>query len=292
VIPAAFDYRAPTSLAAAAELLAATPGAKLLNGGMSLIPAMKQRLAAPPLLVDLGRVPGLRGVEVTPGGVRIGARATHSDVGREFALATFPLFAEVALQIGDCQVQNRGTLAGSLVHADPAADWPAVFLALEGEAVVWRASGQRILRATDFFTDLMTSALDSEEIVTAVSFSLDRERSGSAYLKVRQLASGFALVGVAARVGLDGRGRCDRVAIGVTGVNAVPFRARSVEERLRGGAFDVQGLREACAEVDEAEPLADPEASAEYRRHLLSVYTARAVGRAYERARAPAARDG
>lgn len=284
MIPAEFDYVAPRSLDEAQRHLAGTPGAKVLAGGMSLIPAMKHRLAQPPLVVDLGRIPELEGVEERRGRVRIGARATHAAVGRAPELAGLPVFAEAARVIGDRQVQNRGTVGGSLVHADPAADWPAVFLALDGEARVVGPQGRRKVPAEAFFRGMLTSAVEAHEILTELRLEVGRKRCGAAYQKVRQPASGFAVVGVAAQVRLDRKGRCEAAALGVTGVNPVPFRARSVEARLAGRELDEGAIREACAQVEEAEPLDDPYASAEYRGHLLSVHAARALGRAWRRA--------
>lgn len=286
MIPAEFDYAAPRSLREAQERLAGTPGAKVLAGGMSLIPAMKHRLAQPPLLVDLGFLPELGGVEERRGKVRIGARATHAAVGRAPELAEIPVFAEAARVIGDRQVQGRGTFGGSLVHADPAADWPALFLALGGEATAVGAKGKRTIPAEEFFRGMLTSALAADEILTEVRLEVGRKRCGTAYQKVRQPASGFAVVGVAAQVRVDRKGRCEEAALGVTGVNPVPFRARSVEARLAGRELDEAAIREACASVEEADPLEDPYASADYRRHLLSVHAARALARALERARA------
>ena len=285
MIPAEFDYAAPTSVAEAVRLLAERPGAKLLAGGMSLIPAMKHRLAQPPLVVDVGRLAELDGVEAQRGGVRIGAGTRHAALLAHPALAELPLVAEAAAVIGDVQVRNRGTFGGSLVHADPAGDWPAVFLALDGEAVLVGPKGRRSVAARDFFVRMLTSAAAEDEVLTEVTLPADGKRAGTAYRKLRQPASGFAVVGVAARVALDRKGRIEEAALGVTGVNPVPFRAASVETRLRGSAAeDAAALRAACRDVDEADPLDDIHASAEYRRHLVGVFAARAVAAAAERA--------
>ncbi len=284
MIPAEFEYVAPPTLEEAREQLASTDGAKVLSGGMSLIPAMKQRLSTPPLLVDLGRVPGLDAIESRRGRVRIGSRATHAAVGRSSDLSDFPIFREAARGIGDRQVRARGTLGGSLVHADPASDWPAVFLALDGEATVLGRSGERSVAADEFFVGMLTSAVETHEILTSVRFSPATKRAGSAYFKVRNAASGFAVVGVAAQVVVDRKGRCDGVSIGVTGVNPIPFRARSLEEKLVGQMLDPGLLRRACQQIDEADAMEDPSASAQYRSHLLQVHVARTLARAYERA--------
>lgn len=284
MIPAAFEYQAPASLDEAVRQLAGTPGAKVLAGGMSLIPAMKHRLVQPPLLVDLARVPELDGVSVSGGKLRIGARTPHAALLGHPALAEAPIFADTAGVIGDVQVRNRGTFGGSLVHADPAADWPAVLLALGGEARIAGPKGRRSVPADDFFVAMLQSALADDEILTEIVLPLETKRAGAAYRKLRQPASGFAVVGAAVQVVADRKGRIDEIRIGVTGVNPVPFRARSVEQRLRGQSPDAAALRALCAPIDEADPSGDLSASAEYRGHLAGVFVARAVAQALARA--------
>ncbi len=286
MIPGEFDYAAPRTLDEVTKLLATTPGAKVLAGGMSLIPAMKHRLATPPLVVDIARIPGLDGVSAQRGKLRIGARATHHSLLAHPELRGFPIFAETANLIGDAQVRNRGTFGGSLVHADPAADWPAVFLALGGEAKITGAKGQRSVAADDFFVGMLTSAVGEGDVLTEISLTPETARAGSAYEKLRQPASGFAIVGVAAQLALDAGGRIEWARLGVTGVNAVPFRATSLEQRLAGKAPSAAELRALCANADEADPMQDLHASADYRRHLLGVFAARALARALVRAKA------
>lgn len=285
MIPGEFEYAAPDSVKQAIELLR-TPDAKLLAGGMSLIPALKHRLASPRLLIDLARIPALDGLGARRGRVTIGARVTHAALALCPELREHPIFAETARVIGDVQVRNRGTIGGSLVHADPAADWPAVFLALDGEVSAVGPNGERAIPAADFFTGILTSAVAADEIVTEVRMAPERKRAGAAYRKLRQPASGFALVGVAAEVVVDRRGRCARASVAVTGVNPVPFRAAGLEARLVGQVLDPERLRDACRAIDEVDPLDDLHASADYRRHLTSVYARRAVRAAYERATA------
>jgi aerobic carbon-monoxide dehydrogenase medium subunit len=284
MIPAELDYAAPRALDEAVRLLAGTPGAKVLAGGMSLIPALKHRLLEPPLLVDLARIPELDGVSASGGRVRIGARATHAALLAHPALAAAPVFADAAAVIGDVQVRNRGTFGGSLVHADPAADWPAVFLALGGEARMVGPKGRRSVAADDFFVGMLQSALAEDEILVELELRVEAKRAGAAYAKLRQPASGFAIVGAAAQVVADRKGRIDEVRIGVTGVNATPFRALSVEKRLAGQSPDAAALRALCARIDEADPSGDLHASAEYRGHLAGVFVARAVAKALARA--------
>jgi len=284
MIPAEFDYAAPRMLDEAVRLLSGTEGAKVLGGGMSLIPALKHRLAEAPLLVDLGRVAGLDAIAVSGGRIRIGGRATHAAVMTHPELARVHAFAEAGAVLADPQVRNRGTLGGSLVHADPAADWPAVFIALGGEATLVSATGTRTVAADAFFQSLMTSAVQEGEILSEVSFPVPNHKTGTAYTKLRQPASGFAIVGVAACITAERTGVIDDARIGVTGVNGVPFRSKSLEAKLRGKAVSGPALRAFCAEIAEADPLEDMHASAEYRRHLLGVFAARTIERAIQRA--------
>src|SRR5439155_4020845 len=195
--------------------------------------------------------------------------------------------AECAARIGDVQVRNRGTLGGSLAHADPAADYPAAILALEAEIQTVRAGGKRSLKAEDFFVDMLTTALQPGEILTEVRVTPLAARTGSAYLKVPQPASGFAVVGVAALVTLDAKGQCAKVRVGITGAAAKAFRARDTEAALTGGTPDDTTLAQAAAQATNGiETSGDIFASAEYRAHLARVYTRRALAKAVERAKA------
>jgi carbon-monoxide dehydrogenase medium subunit len=286
VIPGEFDYHAPASLRDAVDLLGRLEGAKVLGGGMSLIPAMKHRLALPAAVVDVGGLRELAGIRVSRGRVAIGGATPHAAIAAAAELADVPILRETAAAIGDMQVRNRGTLGGSLVHADPAADWPATFLALDGEATLLGPDGERSVAAQAFFTGMLTSAARANEILTEVRLAPARKRAGAAYAKRRQPASGFAIVGVAAQVVVDRKGRCESAGVGVTGANPVPFRAASLEAGLVGRALDGDALREACARIDELDPMEDLHASADYRAHLVSVYAARALRAAYERATA------
>jgi aerobic carbon-monoxide dehydrogenase medium subunit len=286
MIPQDFEYFAPRSLREALELLARNPDAKALGGGMSLIPALKHRLQTPAALVDLGRLPDLESIAERRGALAIGGRATHAALAASSELASVHAVREAAAAIGDVQVRNRGTIGGSLVHADPAADWPAVFLAFDGEATVAGAKGERTVPASQFFTGMLQSGVRRDELLTEVRLKVERSRTGTAYRKLRQAASGFAVVGVAASVTLDRRGRIERAAVGVTGVNPVPFRAAALEKRLAGESPDAATLRRLCARIDEADPTEDMHASAEFRAHLVGVYAARALLAAAERAAA------
>jgi carbon-monoxide dehydrogenase medium subunit len=288
VIPAPFEYHAPASLEEAIALLGRLgDDAKLLAGGHSLIPALKLRLQSVGHLVDLGRIQGLRYVREAGGGIAIGAMTTHHEVeSSDVVRARCGVLAECAASIGDVQVRNRGTIGGSLAHADPAADYPAAVLALEAEIDATGPGGRRTIAAGDFFVDMLATALRPGEIVTEVRVPPLGPRAGGTYLKVPQPASGFSIVGVAAIVALDARGRCERVRIGVTGAAVKAFRARDAEGELAGTAPDDAALARAAAPATNGvETRGDLFASAEYRAHLVRVFTRRALAVAVERAR-------
>ncbi len=259
---------------------------KILAGGHSLIPLMKLRLASPKHLIDLGRIAELGYIRPDNGKIQIGAMATHYKIeSSELLITKCPLLPDTAREIGDAQVRNRGTLGGSLAHSDPAADWPAAILALDGEIQAMSARGDRWIPAKDFFVDLLATALKADEILTAVRVPSLPPRSGDAYLKLHQPASGFAVVGVAARVALDEKGAVLQAGVGITGVGRKAYRATAVEKVLEGKSPTPKRLEEAAAHAtDGVEPNGDLYASAEYRAHLAAVYTRRALERAIERA--------
>jgi carbon-monoxide dehydrogenase medium subunit len=287
MIPAAFDYRRPTSLAEAVGLLAAhADDAKILAGGHSLVPMMKLRLATPTLLIDIGRLSELSGIREQNGMLIIGAGTTHHAAESSVLLQQrCPLLAETAAAIGDVQVRNRGTIGGSVAHADPAADWPAAILAVGAQIKLIHASGERMVSAADFFVDMLTTALESREILTELHVPINPPRTGGAYLKVAQPASGFALTGVAAQVTLAANNMVQSVAVGVTGVSNIAYRASMTERALHGQAATAEAVAQAAGRATEGvEALSDIHASAEYRLHLTRVYTRRALQRAIERA--------
>ncbi len=287
MIPAPFEYHAPKSLAEAARLLGQFgEDAKLLAGGHSLIPLMKLRLAAPKKLIDLGRIAELNYIREDGAMIQIGAMTTHFQIESSPLLKQkCPLLPETAREIGDAQVRNKGTIGGSLAHADPAADWPAAVLALEAEFAAVSARGERRLRTTDFFKGLLETALEPDEILASVRVPSLPARAGDAYVKHHQPASGFAVVGVAARVELDEKGQVARARVGVTGVAEQAYRAAAVEEALRGKSPTAKRLEEAAAHAAaDVEPNSDLYASGEYRRHLASVLTRRALECALGRA--------
>ncbi len=286
MIPASFEYHAPTSLDQALELLGRLgDGAKLLAGGHSLLPALKLRLQSVDHLIDLGRISALRYVREAGGKIAVGALATHRAVeSSELLRQKCGLLAECASRIGDVQVRNRGTIGGSLSHADPAADYPAAILALEAEIEAASAKGKRTIAADAFFVDMLATALAPGEIVTEVRVPVLAKGTGGAYLKVPQPASGFAIVGVAALVSLDGKGQCSRVRVGITGAAVKAFRARETESALAGKSPDDATIAKAAAlATNGVEPSGDIFASADYRAHLARVYVGRALAAAVAR---------
>ena len=287
MIPAIFDYIAAKSLDEALSLLAKhKDDAKLLAGGHSLLPAMKLRLIQPKILIDLGRIKDLSYIKEEGGKVRIGAMTTHFQVETSDVLRrSCPLLPETASHLGDMQVRNKGTIGGSLAHSDPAADWPAAILALDAEIVATSAKGDRIIKATDFFVEMLTTALQPGEILREIRVPGSKGKAAQAYLKVRHPASGFAVVGVAVNLAIDG-GKCQSAGIGISGVPPKAYRASKVEGALKGSALDVKSLGAAAAHAaDGVDVNSDLYASAEYRKQLAVVYTRRALEAAASRAK-------
>ena len=235
MIPHEFEYASPATLQEALQLIADGSG-KILAGGMSLIPMMKLRLAAPGNVVDLGRVPGLKQISESQGVVHIGAMATHHEVETSaVARSRCPLLAEAAGSIGDTQVRNMGTIGGSIAHADPAADYPAALLALEATVRLVSAHSDRTVAAADFFLDAFTTAIEPGEIVLEVLVPAEDTSEGYKYEKVAHPASGFAVVGVAVRVKRSA-GKISMARIAVTGMGPHAFRDLAAEKLLEGGA--------------------------------------------------------
>ncbi|MBI3207767.1 MAG: xanthine dehydrogenase family protein subunit M [Candidatus Solibacter usitatus] len=276
-----FDYLTPKSLPEALLLLA-DPDAKALAGGMSLIPMMKLRLAAPAKLVDLRGVPGLTSISEESGRLKIGALATHFDIeSSRLVRAKCPLLAMAAAHIGDVQVRNMGTIGGSIAHADPAADYPAALQALEATISIAGVGGTRAVSAAEFFVDTFTTAVGPGELVVEVSVPVEAAGTGTSYQKCLQPASGFAIVGVAARLQAVS-GNISMARIGVTGLSGCSFRANGVEALLESGS-DPQAAAAAIANGIDAN--SDIHASAEYRLHLARVYAAKAIRAALAAAR-------
>ena len=287
MIPSNFEYQLPKSLEEALRMLERHGDeAKVLAGGHSLLPLMKLRLAAPRFVIDIGRLRGLDYIREDGGRIHVGALATHTEIeGSSLLRAKCPLLVETAKEIGDVQVRNRGTIGGSLAHADPAADYPAAILALDAEIVVASSAGTRTIPAKEFFVDLLTTQLRQGEILTEVRVPIDQPRTGVCYAKLHQPASGFAIVGVAARVKANRSGTVEEIAIGITGVGPKAFRAEITERALRGKKAIPKVVAAAAKNAAQGiEPLSDLHASAEYRRELASVFVRRSVERALARA--------
>jgi carbon-monoxide dehydrogenase medium subunit len=279
MIPSSFEYFAPASLKEALKLLAAyRDDAKLIAGGQSLVPLMKLRLAKPRYLVDLNRIADLSYIRADGDRLRIGALTTHAQIENSGIIGRdCPLLAQAAATIGDVQVRNQGTIGGSLAHSDPTADLPAAILALDAEIKASGPSGERWIKAEDFFVGFLTSSLEPEEILTEIKIPLWRG-SKTAYLKAAQRSSGFAVVGVAVRLELEQNGICKDIAIGMTGVCDKPYRAREVEKLLKGKKLELGLLEQAASKVTAGvDPLEDINGSKEYRSHLAQVYTVRSI---------------
>jgi carbon-monoxide dehydrogenase medium subunit len=275
MIPVNFDYFAPTTVAEALQLLADRgEDAKVLAGGHSLVPLMKLRLAAPGALIDIGRIDELKGISVQGDRLRIGAMTTHAAVAASpEVIANAPALAQAAHEIGDRQVRARGTIGGSLAHSDPAADLPAVMLALDAEFTVRSASGERTLKAEDFLVDMLETALQPNELLTSISVAVS---PSSSYVKFPNPASHYAITGVCASV--SGNGTVSQARIGVTGAAPLAFRATAAEAALAGKALSADSISAAAeAAYDGRELLGDIHASAEYRGSLVRTMTRRAL---------------
>jgi len=277
MIAQTFEYSAPASLKEALGLLAADD-VKVLAGGMSLIPLMKLRLATPGQLVDIGRIADLNYIREDKGTLRIGATTTHYQIESSATVRSrCPLLAEAAAHIGDIQVRNMGTIGGSIAHADPAADYPASLLALETRVALVTAKGQREVPIIEFFVDTFTTALEPGEMIREVIVPVEEQSVGTSYQKMLQPASGFAIVGVAARIRKSG-GKVTMARVGVTGLSGKPYRATSVEKALEGTAGSAVDVQKAAASVaDGVDANSDLHASADYRKHMARVYTMRAL---------------
>lgn len=278
MIPAAFEYVAPTTVAdALAALAEGGDEAKVLAGGQSLLPILRMRLNAPETVVDLGRIEALRGIREDGDALVIGAMTTYadllaSDLVREHAALVHAAIAEVA----DPQIRHRGTIGGALVHADPAGDVGAPVLALDGELVITGADGERTVAAADFFEDLFTTAVGDGELLTAVRIP-KHTGWGAAYEKFVRVAHQWSIVAIAATVRMDG----DMIAeakIGLTNMGSTPLRAKAVESALAGSAATATAVGAAAASAAEGtNPPSDLNGDADYRRHLATVLTRRAV---------------
>ena len=274
MIPAEFDYvRADSVEGALSALAGGGEDAKLLAGGHSLLPLMKLRLAAPTLLVDIGGIADLRGVQRDNGAWSIGALTTHATLEDSDELG---VVSKAASLIADQQVRNRGTIGGSLAHGDPASDLPGVLLALDGSVTARGAGGEREVAAADLFQDYLTTSLDPGEVLTRVTVPA-MDGYGWGYEKFTRRAEDWAMVGVVALVKVSG-GVCEDVRVGLTHMASTPLRATACEETLRGGALDPERIAAAAGHAaDGTDPPGDANATPEYKRHLARVLTRRAL---------------
>jgi aerobic carbon-monoxide dehydrogenase medium subunit len=286
MIPAAFAYQRPASIEEALKIIGSDPGAKVLAGGQSLLPLLKLRLGSAETLVDIGRLPGLRGVRrLDDGRTAIGALTTYADLLDSPATA-YGLLRDALPHIGDVQVRNLGTVGGSIAHADPASDLPACLLALDAELVARSASGERTIPMNGFFEGPFTTGLGAGEILTEIRILGARDDAGSAYVTLQHPASGYALVGVAAVVFSNGSGGVTTANVALTGVGDTPYRATAVEAALAGSDGSPASIAAAAAHAtDGVEVASDIHADRAYRTAMATVYTRRAIEAALARLR-------
>jgi carbon-monoxide dehydrogenase medium subunit len=287
MIPAAFDYHTPGSIGEATALLARLgDDAKVLSGGQSLIPLMKLRLSSPRHVVDINGIQGLDGVREADGFLRIGALTRESDLEESAIVRTrYPLLHDTCKVIADPLVRNLATVGGNLAHADPANDHPATMLALGAEVVAVGTKGERTIPITAFFTGPFATALRPDEILVEIRIPASPARSGGAYLKLERKVGDFATAAVAVHVVLSASGTCDQVGIGLTNVGMTPIKATQAEAALKGKRPDAATIKQAAElAAAAAQPSDDLRGSAEYKKDLVRVLTARALRRAVERA--------
>jgi aerobic carbon-monoxide dehydrogenase medium subunit len=282
-----FDYYRAASVADAHALIAKHPGAKVLAGGHSLIPLLKLRLAAPPALIDIGRLEELRGVSATAGTLRIGALATHAEIAASADVKNAaPALAEAAGLVGDPAVRNRGTIGGNIAHADPASDLPTMLVALDAHIVAAGPKGERTIPADQFFHGIMTTALAEDELLIAVTIRARAKGQGSAYVKFAHPASRYAVVGAAASITLK-NGTIDAARVALGGLLPHARRARAVENALHGKTADAAAFAAAAGVVGGdlgSDVTGDIFASAGYRAAMAPVYVRRALSAAIARA--------
>jgi carbon-monoxide dehydrogenase medium subunit len=293
MIPAAFKYAAPGSVEQAIELLATNQDAKVLAGGHSLLPLMKLRLAMPPVLVDINRIPDLDYIREDErlGRLRIGALVRHNDFEQSALIRDgYALLWDTAKGIGDPLVRNRGTMAGAVAHADPAADWPAALLALNAEVVATGTTGERVIPITELYLAILTTILRTDELVTEIRVPLPRERSGGAYEKLERKVGDYAVIGVGAQVALDAAGNVEEAGIGLCNAGSISIKATEAENFLVGKPVAPDNVNEAARLAMEAsDPIEDDRGPVDYKRAMVRELTRRALRRAFERAKGGAA---
>jgi len=288
MIPRSFEYLAPRTLDEAVSLLQKSgPEAKILSGGQSLIPMMKLRLATPPYVIDINRIPGLNYISESNGFLKIGALARESDLEFSPTVVTrFPILADTTSVIADPLVRNQATVCGNLAHGDPANDHPATMLALGASLVAVGPNGEREIPVESFFTGLFTTALQPDEILKEIKVPIPAPSSGGAYLKLERKVGDYATAGVAVQITVNGAGVCQRAGIGLTNVSFSPLKATKTEAFLSGKSLDDATIKQAAElAAGESQPIADIRGSADYKRDLVRVLTARALNRAFKRAK-------
>ena len=288
MIPPSFDYYSPATVNEAIGLLKQHGAeAKILSGGMSLIPLMKLRLASPQCLIDINGIQGLGTIKEADGFLRIGALTRESELEKsELVRSKYPILIDTTAVIADPLVRNRATMGGNLAHGDPANDHPATMLALDAEVVATGSNGERKIPIGDFFTGLFSTALSSDEILTEIRIPIPPPRSGGAYFKLERKVGDFATAAAAAQLTLGKGDTCDRVGIGLTNVGPTPIKAKKAEAALTGKKIDGEAIKRAAVLAsEECEPRGDLRGSVEYKRDLIRVLTGRALNRALERAR-------
>jgi aerobic carbon-monoxide dehydrogenase medium subunit len=278
--PASFGYLTPRSIQETLDLLAQHgDDAKLLAGGHSLIPAMKLRLAEPRYLIDISQLPGLSGVRTEGQEIVIGALTVHADVAAsDLVQRRVPGLADAASRIGDVQVRNRGTIGGSVAHADPGADFPVILTALGASFGLTSPTGTRTVEADDFFVDIFTTALAPDEIVTEIRVPIPASGSGTGYAKLGHPASGYVVVSAAVLITRGADGTCTAARVAVGGLAGSPVRARATESALQGQQLTPDSIAAAAAHAaDGTDPDDDPYAPADYKRHVATIYARRAI---------------
>ncbi len=290
MIPPPFEYASPTSMSEALSLLKkGGEDAKILAGGQSLIPLMKLRLASPTLLVDINRIPGLEYIRESGGYLRMGALTRMTDVeASDLIMKKYPIIHDASAEIADPTVRNLGTVGGNISHGDPANDLPSVMLALEAEFITEGPSGGRTIKAEGFFVDTFTTALKHNEILTEIRVPMASPRSGGSYLKLEKRIGDFAIAGSAVQLGLNSRGECEKLGVGLTAVGPTAIRAKKAEEALKGKKLTDEGAIRRVGDLaaEAASPTSDLRGPAEYKKEMVKVLTIRSLKRAYQRAQA------
>ncbi|MBO0860116.1 MAG: xanthine dehydrogenase family protein subunit M [Chloracidobacterium sp.] len=288
MIPRSFEYLAPRALDEAISLLQKSgPESKILSGGQSLIPMMKLRLATPPCIIDINRIPGLNYISESGGFLRIGALARESDLELSPAvLSHFPILADTTAVIADPLVRNQATVCGNLAHGDPANDHPATMLALGASVIAAGPSGEREIPIENFFKGLFTTALQPDEILKEIKIPIPASSSGGVYLKLERKVGDYATAGVAVQITVNGAGVCQRAGVGLTNVGFSTLKANKAEAFLTGKTLNDSTIKQASEiAAGESQPIDDIRGSADYKRDLVRVLTARALNRAYTRAK-------